>query len=273
MTFLGAKSELDSGSLLLERGCRQGAVIEQPARLLWLAARGGSSAELVVGDETVPDARLVVASQDCDIKAASEPRVEALMARWTEDARETYAARKRNSARLFALVDEGTRVLVADARHRVHIDKRALHGARFSRVLAEGISRDRFARWLGGRYDRPAIPDALVAAINKPIVRDVGSLLKKKSSPLSGLLTDKVEELRFRVRRDSPLSLDLVVMVADRQLLSAEDEAELNAWLEGTLVAGDGAVNEILVAYRDERSISLHEYLSTVGIPLDYYSE
>src|ERR1700754_1340073 len=101
-------SSRDLGRKLLESGCRQGALIDAPARVLCLTCPGAQLA-WTIAEEFVHDAKLVVVSQDCDIFAGltSEPRVEALAARWTNESSEIHTARKGNSARVFLLKEGG----------------------------------------------------------------------------------------------------------------------------------------------------------------------
>ena len=158
-----AANAREIGPKLFEAGCRQGALIQAPARMLWLT-RSAEEQNWTASEDVVEDARLVVVSQDCDIYASvkNEPRVEAITARWTSNSSELYTARKGNSARLFLLQEREKRGLVADARRRIHLDKTALLGATFEPALNDEASRTRFANWVAGRYNRPAIPNDLV---------------------------------------------------------------------------------------------------------------
>jgi len=260
---------------LLASGCRQGALLEASARMLWLREPETSKDERgpwAIAEDCVDDAQLIVVSQDCDIAALAktEPRVEAIAARWSSDASEAHTARKGNSARLYLLTESGDKALLADARRRVHIEKDALRSAKFTQIFTDDRARARFASWVAGRYDRPAIADELVSAVHKPVVKAVDSLLKSRADLLS--VVDRIDELRFRATDPRPWTVDLIAMLDETDELTTEQEAEVSAWLEDTLVVAGGPVGEVRVAFRDPRSISLHDYLQTTRMPLDHYS-
>ncbi len=110
---------------------------------------------------------LVVASQTCDIVAGqnTEPYVEALICSVQN---ERFVARLGpNSARWF-LVDPQLR-LVAAAQRRVYLTKPAL--LRLTPEPWPGTAErlQHFVRWLARRYDRPALPDDIVAAFQNPL--------------------------------------------------------------------------------------------------------
>ncbi|HKN58919.1 MAG TPA: hypothetical protein VJV97_08695 [Gemmatimonadaceae bacterium] len=267
-----AANAREIGPKLFEAGCRQGALIQAPARMLWLT-RSAEEQNWTASEDVVEDARLVVVSQDCDIYASvkNEPRVEAITARWTSNSSELYTARKGNSARLFLLQEREKRGLVADARRRIHLDKTALLGATFEPALNDEASRTRFANWVAGRYNRPAIPNDLVDAIQKPIVSAVDGLVKK-DDPLSRVF-NRVVEIRFAIASAKPpWTVHLVMMIDEGDELTAEEEAELAGWLDGILVSEDGPIAATAPLFRTEKNISLHDYQSSTRIPLDYFT-
>ncbi len=120
-----------TGAALLEQGCRQGALLDAAARMLWLRASTGAKEKdesWSIAEGTIQDALLVVVSQDCDIFAPSktEPCVEAITARWSSNRSEIHSARKGNSARLYLLKEEeGGRALIADARGSTSTKRRS----------------------------------------------------------------------------------------------------------------------------------------------------
>lgn len=254
------------GPELLGLGCHQGALVEAPARMLWLMRPGPDQAWTTAEDEA-GEALLVVASQNCDIYAGpkTEPCVEALTAKWTANTSDIYTARKGNSARLYLLRETDGKALLADARRRLHIDKRSLLSAKFSDVLHER-SLGRFASWIAGRYNRPAIENELVEAIQKPIVKALASTIP------DGLPLDRISELRFRATEAAPLKVDFIAMFDEGEELTPEEEADFGGWLEQTLVVENGTVREIRLSFRNPRSISLSDYLQTTRLQLDQYT-
>lgn len=267
-----SSKEPSLGAVLLARGCRQGALLDAPARTLWLRTHDEpNTAEWIIGDKA-GEGQLVVVSQDCDVFAASEtePFVEAIAATWTTDRGEIFRARKGNSSRFFLVQEEKERGLIADARYRVQIQKEALVASQFAALFSSEEQRARFSRWVAGRYDRPAVANELVEAIHKPVVKAVGAL--KKLSPLFTIL-DRIGELRFSLAKDDvPYVVHFIGLLEDGDQLSPEEEAEFMGWLEGLLVREDGPVAEILVAFGTPKSISLHDYERTTRLQLDHFS-
>jgi hypothetical protein len=255
------------GDQLLDRGCRQGALVDAPARLVWL--RGGATS-WDLGDERLPDAKLVVASQDCDIKAreATEPFVEALVVTRTTDRGQLHEAKKGNSARRFLLKMDGEAGLIADGRRRALIEKRSLLAVQFNPAFApeDGQSRRRFAEWLGGRYSRSAIPEASVQAVQKPVVRAL-----EKADAETRRRLDEVDEVLFRVLKRASLLVVDFVLLTDGAEMDPEDEAELTGWLD-EVIAESGLVTEIRVAFRTPAALTLHDYTELTRLELDHFS-
>lgn len=261
----------DVGGQLLAKGCRQGSLINTSARMVWLTRSGESWT--VGNDDAANDSLLVVVSQDCDIFASpkTEPWVEALMAHWTTDTNEIHAARKGNSARRFLLNESQGKALVADARRRVHLDKRALLTMDFTPAFGSALASRRFANWVASRYNRPAIPNDLVEAVQKPLVTAV-AVLAKQGGPVLGVL-NRVAELRFAVvEPQPPWTVHLIAMVDLADQIEAEEEAELGGWLEEVLVVEKGPVKAIALAFRNETNISHGDYMNTTHLQLDQFS-
>jgi hypothetical protein len=264
-----------TGLDLIARGCLQGALVAAPARMVWLRASQPANANSVdweVGDELLDGARLVIGSQDCDIAAPAkvEPFVELLTARWTTDPNELLAARKRNSARLYPLIDERTKILVADARRKVPVEKSALKNADFTAVLPNERERTRFGKWIAGRYSRPAIRDEVVQAVQKPLVKALEKLIGKTGEIRD--IVGRVDEFLFRLSGAAPWTADFVAMLEEGMELSPEEEAELSGWIEETLVVTDGAIDRVRVLFRTPKALSLHDYVSMTRLSLDHFS-
>jgi hypothetical protein len=273
MSHLRGALAVDVGAQLLAKGCRQGSLITHAsARMVWLTHSG--QAWTVEQDEKVAsDASLVVVSQDCDIFASpkNEPWVEAMTAHWTADPNDIHAARKGNSARRFLLTEADGKALVADARRRVHLDKHALLNLAFRPAFDDALAARRFSNWVAGRYNRPAIPNDQVEAIQKPIVSAV-ALVAKKADPLVGVLK-RIDELRFAVIEERPpWTVHLIAMVEPDARIEAEEEAEFAGWLEEVLVVDKGPIKVIALAFRNENTITLGDYRRTTHLQLDQFS-
>lgn len=259
---------VDVGGRLLELGCRQGTLIVAPAHLSWL--RMGEQA-WECGDESLPEATFVVASQDCDVKApeTTEPFVEALVVTRVTDRGRLHQARKGNSARRFLLGMDGPSGLVAEASRRALIEKRSLLAATFapSPLTSEARLRTRFATWLAGRYSRPALPQRLVEAVQRPIVRAIEKADAQTKRRLEG-----IDEVLFRAS-DGPTPLVVeFVLLTEGEGPDPEDAAEVAGWLD-EVMASSGLVAEIAVAFRTPATLSLQDYTELTRLELDHFSE
>ena len=141
--------------------------------------------------------------------------------------------------------------LVADARRRIHLDKTALLGATFEPALNDEASRTRFANWVAGRYNRPAIPNDLVDAIQKPIVSAVDGLVKK-DDPLSRVF-NRVVEIRFAIASAKPpWTVHLVMMIDEGDELTA---ADLVHGFQQLSLFGWGEVDWLLRRWRQDHHV------------------
>jgi hypothetical protein len=159
------------GQALLEAGWRQGAVFDAPSvYFAWNEnpASGKDEATTMKARKKRSKEKLVLVTQDCDIKASAEEEsyVEALVC--VVERRQDFLHRiDRNSARWF-VVDPGSG-LVAQAKYRVQIAKEALTTLTPEVWPSTATRLDRFVQWLARRYDRPAIPDPIVEAFQRPL--------------------------------------------------------------------------------------------------------
>lgn len=272
------------GEVLLSRGCRQGSLVKTAAHTSWLeqTTEGEPSAlpKWTAKTEADTEAEWVLVSQDCDINARTEvePRVEVITARWSTDPTEILQARKGNSSRLFMLSDEKERALLADARRRAHLKKESLLAAGFATVFSTAPELLRFAQWVAGRYNRPAIPDHIVKAVHKPIVKSLDTVMKKRekekpeAAKLKQLLND-LEEIRFHSSGvASSMTIDFLLIVSSTIELSAEEEAILGGWLEDVVVTKSSPVSAIRVAFFNVTNLSVADYVATTRLMLDQYS-
>jgi len=160
--------------------------------------------------------RLVVASQACDVVKSpeQEPCVVAMRAFFTTN-EPTLAAAGRNSARHF-LLDPG-RGLVADATVQVLIEKPLLATLQPEPGAPDGRMRRRYARWLARRYNRPALPDAIVQAVSAPMLNNLRQL-QQAGDPVIGVL-DLLEEVRLaRIVGLPPYMVRLLFILPDTAL-------------------------------------------------------
>lgn len=270
------------GRRLLDQGWRQGALLSaRGTEHAWVRRReeGTESPEgwEWVNEPLAPEEWWVLVSQDCDIaaKAATEPRAEFLRAFWTTD-KGTIRQARLNSARRYLLArrlrgDGKEEGLVVDATVRLLLEKASLlelHPADQG-VSLEREARRRFGEWLARRYARPAIPDVLVSAIQKPLVEAL-RVLKQDDSLWRCL--DSIAEVRFSVSEDPPpYAVSLVCILAEGNELGPLEEADVQGWFAEVL---DGREQTRLdtVEFRAPESISLADYLARQPLSLGEFS-
>jgi hypothetical protein len=287
--------ELDTiGEELIRLGWRQGSVLKVPfAQKSWLALN-------ISGEKSQPSTNifassdvwslqqealdigdlLAIASQTCDIKKSSklEPYVETLRVYWTYERGVIHEAGK-NSVRRFVIQrrtnSEGkVEGLIADATVRIQIEKTSLLRLRplFNFEENDKITSRRFRKWLAKRYDRPAIPDTLVVAVQKPFIKAIDKLhpMDDKHRILDG-----IREILFLPYNDSaPFLIDMLFIrdeSSDAPTVSDEDAAKLAGCISDVLKRGgsaDLAHWEILSL----KKISVYDYANALELPTDQYS-
>lgn len=281
------------GSKLIQQGWCQGSWLEAAsAPRLWLGLRNHqegqnpSSASVSQHVWIIQQALLavedilIVASQTCDIlrSAGQEPYIEVIRGFWTSDRALMHQAGK-NSSRLFLIQrrpgsDEREEALVADATIHIQIEKAAFLAftPRSSFKENDRVTPRKFSEWLARRYDRPALPDAIVNAIQKPVVKGIGNL--STSHSLHHIL-DGIDEILFlTVNENVPFLVDMVFIRDERSdapQISEEDAARLGNWIAEVLQKGKEAELthwEIL----SRKEISVYDYSNAYELPLDYYT-
>ncbi len=223
---------------------------------------------------------LVIASQTCDIQRPSrlEPWVEALRAYWTAE-RSIINEAGKNSVRRFLVqrrTDTNGKVeaLIADSTVRIQIEKSSLLQLVPLANFAENdwITPRRFRRWLARRYDRPALPDELVLAVQKPVIKAIDKLrpMDDKHRILDGIR----EVLFFQINNMAPFLIDILFIRDERDdapIVSYENAAKLAGWISDVLQKAGNAQ----LAHWDILSlkeISVYDYVQAYELPTDQYS-
>lgn len=223
---------------------------------------------------------LIVISQPCDIQKPPkhEPYVEIMRAYWTSDRGIIHDAR-RNSVRQFLLslceLEDGQeKALIVDATVRLLLDKISLLHLLPQAGFAgdDKVTPQLFRRWLARRYDRPALPDELVNAIQKPIIKAIGKL-----HPMHDVHStlDSIGEILFLLRNKAlPYQVDLLFIREERNNappVNDEQTAKLAGWIAEVLKKrGSAEVCDWSLLSRDE--ISVKDYENAYELPTDQYS-
>jgi hypothetical protein len=253
---------------LYDAGWKQGAVFDGPGLAFGSnrVRRETDSVELHRRNVQSRE-QLVVVSQDCDIVSNDEPFVEALICSRTTSERAHRL--DRNSARWFVInPDSG---LVAEARYRLPITKDAL--ARFAPQPWPGtiIRFRRFVRWLGRRYDRPALPDLVVELFQRPITA-LFERLDDERPNIVYAFSMAVHEIRATIppTETPPFEIHLMLMARRDQLTEEEDRALQYVEQELRAVLDPAHVQLGTIAVRLEEEMSVAEYFATRPVFLEY---
>ena len=265
------------GRQVLERGWRQGALLVTPGPLhAWNRRNTGAASRWeVVTEERPADTGWVLASQDCDIAAKDEHRVELLGTFWSTDKGLLRAARLNSARRFLLLQRQGApgrpEGLVADATVRLLLEKHSLlELAPASQWEWRGQRElQRFREWLARRYNRPAIANALVDAVQKPLVEALRKL--KDEDELWQWLDGTEEVLYAATGAVAPFEVSLLFV---RKQGAREDplgEAEVLGWVAEVLNTA-GLARLAAGAFRGMDAISLADYRVMERLTLDEFS-
>lgn len=251
-------------------GWQQGSLFgARPLRYLWNdLPEPGKKEPSVKWRQARSREKAVVISQTCDIASADEPYVEAMLC---SEVQADFAARiDRNSARHF-LVDPATG-LVAQAKYRLQLSKALLVGLQPESWPATPGRLDRFVRWLARRYDRPALPDALVDVFQNPI-EDALRQLDMDQPEVVGAFNGIVREIRVSVpeREAPPFVVRVTLLLNDSRLTAEQDDA-----IEQVVAAMQRALDPMKVSIigrpnrAAEADLSVAEYFATRPLFLEY---
>lgn len=212
---------------------------------------------------------LVVITQDCDILSADEPFIEAMICSQTSPDR----ARRldRNSARWFVI--ELGAGLIAEAKYRLAIEKEALEQFAPTPWPADHVRLRRFVRWLGRRYDRPALPDPLVNLLQRPL-SDTLELVERDQPETMALFSDAIHEVRITepTTEQPPFRVNVYFMMRRDDAGITQPQAQAIDYVaDAILGAVDvSAVRIEEVAVRFEAEMSAAEYFRTRPLFLEY---
>jgi hypothetical protein len=227
-----------------------------------------------------PDDYLLVASQDCDITkgVTKEPHIEVLFASWDSDTAAIAMARgKSYHFRLLGLRDgadgkeEG---LIADAAWRALLDKQtliALHPDFYE--PPRGVpSTAAIQDWLGARFNRMALPDDVVDAVQRPLVAAIRKLGKTNKLHATMAKIDYV--LCVRHGTGSPMEIEFWFVVdedGETPSIAWAETAELVQWIE-SVVSKEGKAKIVNWDQYTTDMISFRQFNSQLLLDLDQFS-
>lgn len=260
------------GDTLVSKGWQQGVLFASTdVSFVWNSLSSLEASTSVVKIEhrvTKARERFVLVSQTCDIVSREENYVEALICK--SEKREYCIKVDRNSARRFVI--DPVAGLVAQAMRRVMLAKEVL-GTLIPELWPSSPDRfDRFVRWLARRYDRPAVPDSLVAAFQAPVEQALAQL-DMTAPTIGAAFTHAVRELRINIPASEypPYDLQLVMLLAQDSLSEEQGDA-LYRVIETIRNVIDPNVVHLHREVRilSEAEMSLAEYLATRPLYLEY---
>ncbi len=257
------------GERLLAAGWRQGSIFAgEGLSYLYDAGNGASGHRAIRSSE-----KLVLITQECDLLSRHEPYVEAMLCR-RQRGRDYLARVAQNSARVFVidLNPESDSAWVVEAKYRLQLEKTLLHA--LAPELWPGTPRrlEQFVRWLARRYDRPALPDALVESFQKPVEQALRRLYDEQ--PATGqAFSQAVREVRVSLppREQPPFDLHVVFLLHGGGITSEQADAmeaaeqAIRDALDPGVARLDGEVRQL-----DEEQLSVAEYFATRPLFLEW---
>src|SRR6266487_2973860 len=276
---------IDAGNIgkeLIRRGWSQGSLLKlSSASKMYLAVENPAQENIrwQVQEEPLSENDLfIIVSQPCDIQKSSvhEPYVEVMRVFSTIDRKIIHEA-SRNSVRYFLVKRSRPKngleeALIVESTIRLTLDKPSLlYLAPLSNIQDEVVLH-LFRRWLTRRYDRPALDDNLVNAVQKPIVKAIEKL--RSPHPLQVIL-DGVGEVLFLLLNNTPPYQVVLLFIQDERSdvskVNDEQAAELAGWISSVLNKGGNAKLSDWRILSTEQ-ISLKAYTDAYKLPLDQYS-
>ena len=264
------------GEDLFDIGWKQGTLFRAPSACFTFnqSSESEQGAQIIRADRpTRPEEKFVLITQDCDFVSSDDLELyaEALLCKVEKP---KFVGRiGGNSTRWFVI--DYHKGLVAYAMYKTQFDKKVLQTL-IPEPWPNGANRlDEFVRWLARRYDRPAIPDALVAAFQRPLEAKIADL-KKDFPDIFATFNRVVSDVRVNLpaREFPPFDLQLILLIKSDGLsieeLNAIDvfKATLHASLDTDLVHLSPDDPRILT----EEEISLKEFNASRPIYLGDYT-
>jgi hypothetical protein len=279
---------VDDGNLgveLIQRGWCQSSVIKPPAPVStsWLTLASTELEEIWIKKEAFlsEDDMLIVISQACDIQKSpsQEPYIETIRLYWTSDKAIINSASK-NSASEF-LVTRGCSEdgiaggWIADMHGLVRLDKRSflkMTPFPFFNEEEDPGRRKLFGIWLAKRYNRQAVPNEIVKAVQQPVVSAASKL-----GPNHDLhrIFRGIWQIRFIAYLNGSSLYDVEMYLlydeASTEQVNKEDAAKLAGWIKGVLDKSGNA--ELTSCARISlKEISVHDYANMYQLPVDYFT-
>lgn len=220
------------GDELFNTGWQQGTFFRAPSACFTLNQLSGSEPDVQIIRKERPtgsEEKFVLITQDCDIVASDdlEPYVEALLCK--HEKQRFVNKIGSNSIRWFVI--DRNAGLVAYARYRTQFDKKAL-----TKLIPEpwpvGSNRfDEFVRWLARCYDRPAIPDPIYEALQRPLDARI-AFLEEENPDIFAAFNRVVGDVRVKLPSSEkpPFDLQLILLISSDNL--SEEEANAIDYFE-----------------------------------------
>lgn len=215
--------------------------------------------------------KFILITQDCDFVASDidEPYIEALLCK--HESPNFVKGIKGNSPRRF-VVDYSIN-LVAHAMYRTQFDKKVLKNLTPEPWPGGSGRLEEFARWLARRYDRPAIPDAIYEAFQRPVDEMLARFVKEYPDVFAAF-NRVVGDIRVMLPESEgpPFNLQLILLVESDGL--SEEEANAIDFFDRVVQSGldTALVNLEPTRIATEEDMSLREFYASRPIYVGDYT-
>jgi hypothetical protein len=250
----------------------------KPARgAVTAAGRSGAPLDrpLVVPGPAKQGDRMMVITQACDLvkPPAVQPQVEIARVFETEKPQIVAQAQDFGSARYHRVNDpDHSPALVLDFGQRAFLDKGFLEAVEPDNAVCGAWTKEQaktFARWLGQRHSRPAIPDQDHEEIVRPI-REAWKQLLEEDPDTAAEYNREYAEWRYRREADGTLTL---YILAAKEHPDAEVALDVIQFLTGALAGSYPGQVKVPTDHRSYHTFTISEQLTTEQISMEWASQ
>ncbi len=234
-------------------------------------ASTGDGSDLVIGPGARKDEdRCIVLTQTCDLikPADALPQFEVARVFTTRNGPTIAQAQDFGSARFYRLDAGDDEAMILDYGQRALVEKGLLRACAPDHAVLSAwgpADRERFARWLGQRYARPAIPDEDYELITRP-VREAWKALPADAS---AALNREYAEWRYRREDDGSLTLYVLSRRADPDAMLA---LEVSDFLTQAIEREYPGAVRVALGRRSYHEFTKADELSTHQINMEWAS-
>lgn len=222
----------------------------------------------------ITNTRCVILTQTCDLVRSPDERPDVVLAPLVpiSQAADLEAIKKGRYPRYAWVAGAGVDVVV-DLDAAMTLTKDVLVRANRTRGLLNSHQARRFARSVGRKYQRAALPDDVVELL-RPLEANVKRKHDREASPEGRLFNEQLDDIRVEIDPDDwsapSLELTIVFILPAYQIACCDDphpSAEAERWLETIDVSPAALARRLLDEhFEDETTLWLWQQLADAWV-------